>query len=134
VRRRAYDLSTYPDDAPRSVAPVQRSAAVVAELEMLQAELAREIHADTTFTGALLRKVRESQGIELNEIAQRTKISVAHLAAIETEKVGDLPAPVYVGGFVRELARYLKLDPTQVSKTYLRRLREISGGRMRTGG
>jgi flagellar biosynthesis protein FlhG len=135
VRRRAYDLSTYPDEPPPSVAPARSNTAAAAELLMMQAELAREINADTLYTGALLRKVREAQGATLNEIAQRTKISLSHLSAIENEAVGDLPAPVYVQGFVQQLAKYLKLDPAQVSKTYLRRLREISGGgRARSGG
>jgi flagellar biosynthesis protein FlhG len=124
VRRRAYDLSTFPDDARVSVAPQRSTSASAAELAMLQAELAREINAETIFTGALLRKVRESQGIELADIAQRTKISVPHLAAIESESPGDLPAPVYVQGFVQTVAKFLKLDPAQVSKTYMRRLRE----------
>ena len=78
----------------------------------------------TEFTGTLLRKVRESQGIELSEIAKLTKISSTHLQAIEAERYAELPALVYTRGFVQQLAKFLKLDPTQVSKTYLRRLRE----------
>jgi flagellar biosynthesis protein FlhG len=31
---------------------------------------------------------------------------------------------VYVRGFVTELAKYLRLDPAQVQRTYLRRMRE----------
>jgi flagellar biosynthesis protein FlhG len=131
VRRRAYDLSTYPDEVQPSVAPARSNTAAAAELLMMQAELAREIDADTEFTGALLRKVRESQGVELSEIAQRTKISMPYLVAIEGEIAGDLPAPVYVHGFVQQLAKFLKLDPAQVSKTYLRRLRQVTGGRAR---
>lgn len=127
VRRRAYDLSTFPDDARVSVAPQRATSASAAELSMLQAELSREINAETQFSGALLRKVRESQGIELSDIAQRTKISVPHLAAIENEQAGDLPAPVYIQGFVQTVAKFLKLDPAQVSKTYMRRLREGGG-------
>lgn len=128
VRRRAYDLSTYPDDPRRAGQSRGESAAAAAELAMLQAELTRELNAETQFDGALLRKVRESQGVELGDVAQRTKISVAHLSAIENEAIGDLPAPVYVQGFVREIAKYLKLDPTQVSKTYMRRLRDLAAG------
>lgn len=124
VRRRGYDLSTFPDDARVSVAPLRATSASAAELAMLQAELAREINAETQFSGALLKKVRESQGIEISDIAQRTKISVSHLAAIENESPGDLPAPVYVQGFVQTVAKFLKLDPAQVAKTYMRRLRE----------
>ena len=135
VRRRAYDLSTYPDEAPISIQPAHRQSATAAELLMMQAELAREINAETEFTGALLRKVRESQGVEIGEIARRTKISSLHLTAIEAEATGDLPAMVYVQGFVQEMAKYLKLDPAQVSKTYCRRLRELGAGtRARSGG
>ncbi|MDC0749221.1 helix-turn-helix domain-containing protein [Polyangium mundeleinium] len=135
VRRRAYDLSTFPDDTPATVVPQRSSnAAQMAELAMLQAELAREINAETQFSGALLRKVRESQGIEITEIAQRTKINITHLHAIENESFGDLPALVYVQGFVQQIAKFLKLDPAQVAKTYTRRLRDLSLGRARSSG
>lgn len=126
TKRRAYDLSTFPEDPPPSVAPKRSAtAAAAAELLLLQAEVAKEIHAETQFSGELLRKVRESQGVELSEIAHRTKISTMHLKAIEEEALGELPATVYVQGFVQEFAKYLNLDPTQVSKTYIRRLREL---------
>jgi flagellar biosynthesis protein FlhG len=67
--------------------------------------------------------VRESQGVELAEIAARTKIARTHLAAIEEEQFGQLPASVYVRGFLAEMAKFLRLDPAQVQKTYLRRMR-----------
>jgi len=119
ARRRPYELSVFPPevdpvrgapkqpahDAPRPPAPV--------------------VTPDTEFTGALLRAVRESQGIDLSEISDRTKIGVPHLEAIEGDAFGELPAPVYVRGFVRELAKILRLDPAQVSRSYLRRLRRF---------
>jgi len=131
VRRRAYDLSTFPDDAKAEVAPARSTSASAAELAMLQAELAREINAETQFTGSLLRKVRESQGIELGDISQRTKISIAHLSAIENESPSELPAQVYVQGFVQTVAKVLRLDPAQVSRTYMRRFREIASGKIK---
>jgi flagellar biosynthesis protein FlhG len=125
VRRRAYDLSTFPDtDANRPEDLTVPRPALAAEQLMLQSELAREIGPDTEFTGALLRKVRESQGIEIAEISSRTKISKTHLLALEDETFDHLPAIVYVRGFVTELAKYLRLDPAQVQRTYLRRMRE----------
>jgi len=90
-------------DAPRPPAPV--------------------VTPDTEFSGALLRAVRESQGIDLREISDRTKIGSAHLEAIEAGDFRSLPAPVYVRGFVRELGKLLRLDPAQVARTYLRRYR-----------
>ena len=125
LRRKAYDASVFP--AQEAEAPARNTAldsALEAERSMLQGELAREINGETEFTGTLLRKVRESHGIELHEIAQLTKISSSHLQAIEAERFADLPALVYTRGFVQQLAKFLKLDPTQVSKTYLRRLRD----------
>jgi flagellar biosynthesis protein FlhG len=97
---------------------------LAAEQLMLQEELLREIGPDTEFTGALLRTVRESQGLELADISAKTKIGRAHLQALEDERFDDLPALVYTRGFLVELAKQLGLDPTQVQKTYLRRLRE----------
>jgi flagellar biosynthesis protein FlhG len=68
--------------------------------------------------------VRESQGVEIDEISAHTKISPAHLRAIEAEDFANLPALVYTRGFVQQIAKYMKLDPAQVTRTYLRRMRE----------
>ncbi|MEO8874111.1 MAG: helix-turn-helix transcriptional regulator, partial [Polyangiaceae bacterium] len=97
--------------------------ALAAEELMLRGELLRELGPDTEYSGALLRKVRESMGVEIAEIAGRTKIAKAHLIAIEEENFSALPATVYVRGFVSELAKFLKLDPVQVQRTFLRRVR-----------
>jgi flagellar biosynthesis protein FlhG len=80
-----------------------------------------EISPDTQFTGALLRQVRESQRVSLHEIHQRTKISLVYLKAIEDDDFSRLPEVVYTGGFLREMARHLKLDSQQVSRTYVGR-------------
>jgi flagellar biosynthesis protein FlhG len=126
LRRKAYDASTFPEDSTqRAPAPAVVDAAIEAERAMLRQELAREISAETEFTGRLLRKVREAQGIEIEDIAKHTKISLVHLRAIEAETFAELPALVYTRGFVQQLAKYLKLDPTQVSRTFLRRMREM---------
>ncbi|HEV8246597.1 MAG TPA: helix-turn-helix domain-containing protein, partial [Polyangiaceae bacterium] len=124
IRRKAYDASTFPDEAePRPKQPSVPDTALQAERDLLRQELAREINAETEFTGALLRKVRESLGIDIDDIAKHTKISTAHLKAIELEAFGELPALVYTRGFVQEVAKYLKLDVAQVTRTYLRRFR-----------
>lgn len=122
VRRRAYDLSTFPDADVVAPAAAKAPRAAQAEQLLLQSELAREIGPDTEFTGELLRRVRESQGVELAEISARTKIARTHLLAIEEERYADLPAPVYVRGFVSELAKFLRLDTAQVQRTYMRRV------------
>ncbi|HEX3770958.1 MAG TPA: helix-turn-helix domain-containing protein [Polyangiaceae bacterium] len=129
VRRRAYDLSTFPEPAPEVLSARATRPALAAEQIMLQEELEREIGPETEFTGTLLRKVRESQGLELVEISARTKIARAHLHAIEEERFEDLPAVVYTRGFLVELAKQLRVDPLHVQKTYLRRMREEMAAR-----
>ncbi len=124
IRRKAYDASTFPDEAEtRPARPSIPDTALEAERELLRQELSREINAETEFTGSLLRKVRESQGTDIEDIAKHTKISVAHLKAIEIEAFSELPALVYTRGFVQEVAKFLKLDVAQVTRTYLRRFR-----------
>lgn len=132
VRKKAYEASTFPNEPAESPKkPAALDTALEAEREMMRRELSREINAETEFSGRLLSKVRESRGIELEDIAKATKISLSHLKAIEADAFADLPALVYTRGFVQEFAKYLKLDAAQVTKTYLRRVRDFraaSGG------
>lgn len=117
ARRRPYELSVFPmEEDEQEELPT---------LERRRGELppAPEITPDTEFTGLLLRQVRDSQGIDLRDISQRTKVGLAYLAAIEGDDYATLPAPVYVRGFVAELAKCLRLDPAQVSRTYVKRYR-----------
>jgi flagellar biosynthesis protein FlhG len=72
-------------------------------------------------SGAALRKIREARGIELGDIAHRTKISERHLRAIEEERFGDMPAAVYVRGYVLEYARAIRIDAARAAESYLRR-------------
>ncbi|MBK8014925.1 MAG: helix-turn-helix domain-containing protein [Deltaproteobacteria bacterium] len=76
----------------------------------------------TAMSGAKLRQTRESRGITLKEVAERTKINVAILAALEEERFDDMPnARVYVRGFVRCLAKEIGLDEDIVTRSYIPR-------------
>jgi hypothetical protein len=77
---------------------------------------------DGVFDGPVLRRIRMSRGVELEEISCVTKISEIYLRFLEENRYHDLPAPVYVRGFLKEYAKCLRLDPHQVVNTYLERL------------
>jgi cytoskeletal protein RodZ len=78
------------------------------------------IDESTVYTGEFLRRYRESRGVALKEIAERTRIGARSLQAIEEERFDDLPdARVYVRGFVRCLAEEIGLDPDLAAKSYL---------------
>jgi len=128
IKRRAYDVSTFPDRLHSPTPPATHDAARDVERALLREELAHEIGPNTPFTGSLLRKVREAQGVDLAAISRHTKISPVQLHAIEEEDFAGLPAFVYLRGFVQEVAKFLKLDPTQVARTYLRRYGQWQSG------
>lgn len=76
------------------------------------------------FDGARLRRSRLHRGMELEDISSRTKISPSYLRFIEEDRYGDLPAPVYVRGFVTAYADCLGLDSKEVAASYMKNFEE----------
>src|SRR5256885_10549978 len=60
---------------------------------------------ETSNFGSLLRQARERRQISLAEVAERTKVPQWSLQLIEAGKIEDLPADVFVRGFIRSYAR-----------------------------
>src|SRR5204863_5914769 len=58
-----------------------------------------------------LRHARERLGLSLRDVADRTRIRVAILDAIENHDVDRLPPPIFTRGFVKAYAREVGLDP-----------------------
>jgi hypothetical protein len=73
-------------------------------------------------TGPDLRRVREEKGLALKEIAFASKIGVRFLEHIEADRHAELPAVVYLRGFLQEYARAVGLDPQRTAGSYLSRL------------
>jgi cytoskeleton protein RodZ len=61
--------------------------------------------------GSTLRGARVQRGLTIEQVAQDTRISARFLEALEAETFEDLPAPVYVRGFLRSYANFLHVDP-----------------------
>jgi DnaJ-class molecular chaperone len=76
------------------------------------------------FDGPRLRRTRLFRGYEIEQIADVTKVSSLHLRNIEDENFVDLPADVYVRGFVTAYAKTIGLDPHLVVPGYMARLQE----------
>lgn len=104
-------------------------AAAATTIDLVPAEIesfddAEDEGAAAEWTGARLRRARLRRGIDLEKIAEVTKINPTYLRCIEQERFEDLPAAVYVRGFVVALARCIGLDANQVSNGYMARFRE----------
>ncbi len=79
--------------------------------------------------GKLLKEERLRQGVELPAAAKVTKIGVSALKAIEEGDETPLPNPVYIKGFIRNYARFLKLEPSVIGNA-LGEVRFMSGNSM----
>ena len=136
-KRKLYDVKLFPDGIPTrptpttGVPPVEAAAPPKGEATPAKVLVPEPIvDANTEITGELLKKLREARGIDIAEIAQRSKVSVHHLRSIEEEQWGAMPAPVYLRGFLVEIARFLRLDVQHVTRSYLAR---YSKGKAATG-
>lgn len=68
--------------------------------------------------GQRLRQTREEKGIDLDQVANETRIRVRFLEALEQEDYEALPTPGHVHGFLRNYALYLGLDLGEVQALY----------------
>jgi cytoskeleton protein RodZ len=76
--------------------------------------------------GEALRSTRERKGLSIDQVAQETRISPRFLEALEAEQFNELPAPVYVRGFLRSYANFLQLEPQPL-------LDQLVGGQQSNG-
>ena len=66
----------------------------------------------------LLRSTRESKGLSIDDVSNRTKIRVKIIEAIEQGDYKSAGAPAYVKGFVKIYADYLGLDTKSILKQH----------------
>ncbi len=76
------------------------------------------------FDGSGLRGARERKSISLEQVASMTKINSTYLRWIEDNSYDELPALVYVRGFVTSYARAIGLDPERVAASYMSHLEQ----------
>jgi len=129
-RRRAYDGSLAGEETSPSVGfpvegereqpaprePKPLASVALAAIEELEAEAGSPV-----YDGARLRRARIRRGLELEQIAQVTKINPTYLRFLEEERFDDLPAAVYVRGFIGAYARCCGLDLHAVVQSYMER-------------
>lgn len=75
--------------------------------------------------GDRLRREREVKGLTLAEVAQRTRVPLRHLEAIEATDFAALPSPTYAVGFARAYARTLGMDEVAVARDVRAELRHV---------
>lgn len=119
-----------PAAAPQSVppAPSQTESPPLPPLEAFE-NIAEDDEDDPDYDGSRLRRARMVRGIEIDQIAATTKINPAYLRSIEEDAYEDLPAAVYVRGFVAAYARAIGLDAARAAAGYMARMDEVRSAR-----
>jgi cytoskeleton protein RodZ len=73
-----------------------------------------------------LKSIRESKGLTLRDIFERTRISTANLAAIENGEFHLLPAPVFTKSFIKIYAKTLGIDSNAILSRYEKYLETLN--------
>jgi curved DNA-binding protein CbpA len=121
-KRRRYDRGLFPEGHPSLRRADQREAASQPRRRPeppADPLAALDLPETTPLKGATILRVREVCHLSLQDIAERTKISMFTLRCIEGEQYADLPARVYLRGFLRQIADMLRLDPDRLIRDYL---------------
>lgn len=83
-----------------------------------------EIKKQNQWNGAFLKKVREYKKVSLEQLSEITKITPFYLNALESGERTNLPAPVYVRGYLVQVCRVLNLDDKKVAESFMRHFKE----------
>lgn len=75
--------------------------------------------------GEELRRERESRGVTLETISEKTKVITRYLTALENEKFDALPGGILSKGIVRGYARTVGLDETVWVERFVTASREL---------
>jgi len=75
-------------------------------------------HGVASSLGGYLRALRDARQGSLEEMARATRVSTRQLAALESDNFSELPAPVFVKGFIRAYCHFLGEPPADALRRY----------------
>ena len=83
-----------------------------------------EISTCKEWRGDFLQKVREYKKISIDSLHEKTKVNPWYLKALESMDSNNLPAPVFVRGYVTQMAKTLGLNDKEVAESYMKLYKE----------
>ena len=113
----------------RSTLKVTRTHANGSYNEELQSKFTAALADLDIGDGAALVTLRETAGVSLQEIQERTKISLEYIRGMENNRFDRLPQVVFVKGFMRSYLRYLNVPNLEkIVSAYAARLEAWQAG------
>ncbi len=88
-------------------------------------EIVDEVLSSEAVSGNHLKRLRTAVGIQIEDVFEVTRISVATLEAIENDHIEDLPPTVYLRNFLKAYAELFEADPPKIIAGYLKNLDRI---------
>jgi len=84
----------------------------------------------TKTVGELLQQEREQRRMSRTELAQKIRVKEQFLEALEANRFDELPAAVFVKGYIKSYARVLGFDPEPMLGLLRRDFQESAKGKL----
>lgn len=119
--RKSYDQSHYQILGQQRLEKPSETSVPLREKKppSASADVPVPVVGEESYRGKTLKQIRERMSIDLETVAQETKINLKTLEFIEGEDLEKLPPLVYLKGFLKGYAQSLGLDPRKVVEEYL---------------
>lgn len=78
-----------------------------------------EIRKTSVWDGTMLKKVRAYKNISIEKMSEITRINSHYLMSIEKNDWKNLPVPVFIRGFIVQIARVLILDEKKIADSFM---------------
>jgi curved DNA-binding protein CbpA len=86
----------------------------------------KEIAEREVVDGLFLQKIRIYKNISLDQVTKATRIGKHYIMALEENDFKSLPAPVFVRGFVVQVAKMLGLPEKKIADSYMKLLKDAT--------
>ena len=80
---------------------------------------------DFSTVGEYLSAMRRLKGISLEDIKNKTMISISNLESIEKNDFSRFPRRLYIIAFLKAYAKCIDIDPEKIAETYDRYKQKI---------
>ena len=103
-----------------SRAPSTAATAAVVPRVLVPEEPVEPLKVPELVNGAVLRMLRESRRLSIDQISALSKVGARFLSALEEDRHAALPGRVFARGFLIEYARALRVPESEIVERYLR--------------
>jgi DnaJ-class molecular chaperone len=85
-------------------------------------KLSNEIVSSDVISGTDLKNLRESVGIDLQEVFEVTRVNIPTLKSIEENEFDKLPPTIYLKNFLKSYSDIFQLDSTTIIDGYIKNM------------